>query len=127
MSASLETPLHKVRGLGASHSGTGHFWRQRVTAVAMLPLGLWFAYTVLGLAGTNVVAALAYFAHPLNAILLGAFTSTVAYHMYLGLQVVVDDYVHSIGMKMFLFLLIRFVAISTGVTCLFALVRIAAL
>lgn len=64
--SSLETPLHKVRGLGAAHSGTGHFWRQRVTAVALLPLGLWFAYTVLGLAGTNVVAPLSYFAHPID-------------------------------------------------------------
>ena len=122
--STAQTPLHKVRGLGASHTGTGHFWRQRVTAVALLPLGLWFAYTVLGLAGTNVVAALIYFEHPVNAILMGAFTSTLLYHMYLGLQTVVDDYVHGIGMKMFLFLLIRFVAIATGVTCIYALVRI---
>jgi succinate dehydrogenase / fumarate reductase membrane anchor subunit len=127
MRSSLETPLHKVRGLGASHSGTGHFWRQRITAVALLPLGLWFAYTVLGLAGTNVVAALHYFAHPVNAILMGAFTTILVYHMSLGLQVVVDDYVHSVGLKMFLMLLIRFAWIATGVTCVYALVRITSL
>ena len=46
--SSLQTPLHKVRGLGASHSGTGHFWRQRITAVALVPLGLWFAFAMLG-------------------------------------------------------------------------------
>jgi succinate dehydrogenase / fumarate reductase membrane anchor subunit len=123
--SSLETPLHKVRGLGAAHSGTGHFWRQRITAVALLPLGLWFAYTVLGLAGTSVVSALAYFAHPVNAILMGAFAGTLIYHMNLGLQVVIDDYVHSIGMKMALLLLLRFVWIATLVTCWFSLVRIA--
>ena len=56
--SSLQTPLHKVQGLGAPHSGTGHFWRQRVTAVALVPLALWFAYAMLGLAGTNEVAML---------------------------------------------------------------------
>lgn len=127
MSSSLETPLHKVRGLGASHSGTGHFWRQRATAVALLPLSLWFAFTVLGLAGTNVVAALSYFAHPVNALLMAAFAATLLYHMSLGLQVVIDDYVHTAGMRVFLLLVVRFVMIATMSTCLFALVRIAAL
>jgi succinate dehydrogenase / fumarate reductase membrane anchor subunit len=125
--SSLQTPLHKVQGLGASHSGTGHFWRQRMTAVALLPLGLWFAYTVLGLAGANVVAALAYLAHPWNALLMAAFAVTLLYHMSLGLQVVIDDYIHTAGMKIFLLLVVRFVMIATMSTCLFALVRIAAL
>jgi succinate dehydrogenase / fumarate reductase membrane anchor subunit len=124
---SLQTPLHKVQGLGASHSGTGHFWRQRITATALLPLGLWFAYTVMGLAGANVVAALSYLAHPWNALLMAAFAVTLLYHMSLGLQVVIDDYIHTAGMKIFLLLLVRFVMIATMSTCLFALVRIAAL
>jgi succinate dehydrogenase / fumarate reductase membrane anchor subunit len=124
---SLSTPRHKVQGLGASHSGTGHFWRQRVTAVALLPLGLWFAFTVLGLADTNVVAAISYFAHPWNAILMGAFAVTLLYHMSLGLQVVIDDYVHTAGVKIFLLLLVRFVMIATMATCLFSLIRIAGL
>ena len=125
--SSLETPLHKVQGLGASHSGTGHFWRQRMTAVALLPLGLWFAYSVLGLAGANVVAALTYLAHPWNALLMAAFAVTLLYHMSLGLQVVIDDYIHTAGLKIFLMLAVRFVMIATMSTCLFALVRIAAL
>jgi len=125
--SSLETPLHKVQGLGASHSGTGHFWRQRMTAVALLPLSLWFAYTVLGLAGANVVAALSYLAHPWNALLMAAFAITLLYHMSLGLQVVIDDYIHTAGLKIFLMLAVRFVMIATMSTCLFALVRIAAL
>ena len=95
--SSLQTPLHKVQGLGASHSGTGHFWRQRVTAVALVPLALWFAYAMLGLAGTNEVAVLSFLAHPWNALLMAAFAATLLYHMALGLQVVIDDYVHTAG------------------------------
>jgi succinate dehydrogenase / fumarate reductase membrane anchor subunit len=124
--SSLQTPLHKVRGLGASHSGTGHFWRQRITAVALVPLGLWFTFAILGLIGTNEVAILSFLAHPWNALLMAAFATTMLYHMSLGLQVVVDDYVHSTGMKIFCLLLIRFVMIATTVTCIFALIRIAA-
>jgi succinate dehydrogenase / fumarate reductase membrane anchor subunit len=122
-----ETPLHKVRGLGASHSGTGHFWRQRVTAVALAPLSLWFLYVMLGLAGTSEVTALQYLAHPWNAMLMAAFVIFSLYHAALGLQVVTDDYVHTAGMKIFLLLLVRFSVIAIGSTCLFALIRIAAL
>jgi succinate dehydrogenase / fumarate reductase membrane anchor subunit len=124
--SSLLTPLHKVRGLGASHSGTGHFWRQRITAVALVPLGLWFTFAILGLIGTNEVAVLSFLAHPWNALLMAAFAATMLYHMSLGLQVVVDDYIHSTGMKIILLLLIRFAMIATTVTCIFALIRIAA-
>jgi len=124
--SSLQTPLHKVRGLGASHSGTGHFWRQRITAVALVPLGLWFTFAILGLIGTNEVAVLSFLARPWNALLMAAFATTMLYHMSLGLQDVVDDYVHTTGMKIFCLLMIRFMMIATTVTCIFALIRIAA-
>jgi succinate dehydrogenase / fumarate reductase membrane anchor subunit len=123
---SLQTPLHRVEGLGASHSGTGHFWRQRITALALVPLGLWFTFAILGLAGTNEVAVLSFLAHPWNALLMAAFASILLYHMSLGLQVVVDDYVHGAGGRIFWLLLIRFVVIAAISTCLFALIRIAA-
>ena len=124
--SSLQTPLHRVQGLGASHSGTGHFWRQRITALALVPLGLWFTFEMVGLAGTNEVAVLSFLAHPWNALLMAAFASILLYHMSLGLQVVVDDYVHGAGARIFCLLLIRFVVIATISTCLFALIRIAA-
>lgn len=124
--SSLQTPLHKVQGLGASHSGTGHFWRQRVTAAALVPLGLWFTYAVLGLVGTNEVAVLSFLSKPWNAILLAAFVVTLLYHMVLGLQDIVDDYVHTAGMKVFLRIAILAFAIATGAVSLFALIRIAA-
>jgi succinate dehydrogenase / fumarate reductase membrane anchor subunit len=125
--SSLETPLHKVQGMGASHSGTGHFWRERVTAVALIPLSLWFLYVMLGLAGTSEVTALQFLAHPWNALLMAAFIVFSLYHAALGLQVVVDDYIHTAGAKIFLLLVIRFSVIAIGSTCLFAIVRIAAL
>ena len=125
--SSLQTPLHKVQGMGASHSGTGHFWRERVTAVALVPLSLWFLYAMLGLAGTSEVTALQFLAHPWNALLMAGFIVFSLYHAALGLQVVVDDYIHTAGTKIFLLLVIRFSVIAIGSTCLFAIVRIAAL
>jgi succinate dehydrogenase / fumarate reductase membrane anchor subunit len=125
--SSLQTPLHRVEGMGASHSGTGHFWRQRITAAALIPLSLWFLYVVLGLARASEVAAVSFLAHPWNALLMAAFTVTALYHAALGLQVVIDDYIHTPGMKIFLLLVVRFCVIATGSTCLFALIRIAAL
>ena len=122
---SAETPLHKVQGLGASHSGTGHFWRERVTAVALIPLSLWFAFVMLGLVDTNEVIWVQFLAHPWNAILMAAFAVTSLYHMSLGLQVVIDDYVHTAGMKVFLLLVVRVVVIAIIATCVFALIRIA--
>ena len=124
---SAETPLHKVQGLGASHSGTGHFWHERVTSVALIPLSLWFLYVMLGLSGTSEVTALQFLAHPWNAILMGAFVGFALWHMYLGLQVVIDDYVHTAGMKIFLMLVVRFGVIAIASTSIFAIVRIAAL
>ncbi|HEU4549859.1 MAG TPA: succinate dehydrogenase, hydrophobic membrane anchor protein [Rhizomicrobium sp.] len=122
----MNTPLQRVQGLGASHSGTGHFWRQRVTAVALVPLSLWFLYVAIGLAGTTEVSALVFLAHPWNAILMAAFVVIALYHAALGLQVVIDDYIHTAGSKIFFFLLVRFAVIATGSTCIFALLRIAA-
>ncbi|HKD48840.1 MAG TPA: succinate dehydrogenase, hydrophobic membrane anchor protein [Rhizomicrobium sp.] len=125
--SSLETPLHKVQGLGAAHSGTGHFWRERLTSVALIPLSLWFAYAVLGLIDTNEVAVVSFLAHPWNAILMAAFVVISFYHLSLGLQVVIDDYVHTAGTKLFLRLLITVLWIAGSLVSVFALVRIAAL
>jgi len=122
---SAQTPLHKVQGMGSAHSGTGHFWHERVTSVALIPLSLWFLYAMVGLAGTSEVTALQFLAHPWNAMLMGGFVCFSLWHAYLGLQVVVDDYIHTTGTKIFLLLAIRFAVIATGATCLFAIARIA--
>jgi succinate dehydrogenase / fumarate reductase membrane anchor subunit len=125
--SSLETPLHKVQGLGAAHSGTGHFWRERVTAVALIPLSLWFAYAMLGLVGTNEVAIVSFLAHPWNAILMGLFVVISFYHLSLGLQQILDDYVHAPGTKLFLRLAVTVIWVIASLVSVFALVRIASL
>ena len=124
---SMQTPLHKVQGLGASHSVTGHFWHERLTSVALIPLTLWFAYAMLGLANASEVAAISFLSRPINVILMAAFVIITLYHIKLGMQVIIDDYVHSPGAKMFLLLLVRFAVIATGSTAGFALLRIASL
>jgi succinate dehydrogenase / fumarate reductase membrane anchor subunit len=122
---SLETPLHKVQGMGSSHSGVSHFWRQRVTAAALIPLSIWFGVSVLGLIGAHEAATLAFLSQPLNAILMAFFVVILLFHMALGLQVVIDDYVHSNGQKLVLMLLMRGFSIAVGATAIFALLRIA--
>ena len=126
----METPLHKVQGLGSSHSGVKHFWRQRMTAAAMVPLAIWFAWSVVGLAGARESDVLFYltrsaFGLPLNAILMGAFIVIALYHMVLGIQVVIDDYVHSSGGKIFWMLFTRAATLAVAAVSLFALFRIA--
>jgi succinate dehydrogenase / fumarate reductase membrane anchor subunit len=126
----METPLHRVQGLGASHSGVRHFWRQRMTAAALVPLAVWFAWAVLGVAGGSEPQVLFYltrsaFGLPLNAILMGAFIVIALYHMVLGLQVIIDDYVHSGGGKIFWMLFTRAAALAVAAVSLFALFRIA--
>jgi succinate dehydrogenase membrane anchor subunit len=122
---SLETPLHKVRGMGSAHSGVSHFWRQRVTAAALIPLSIWFGVSLLGLVGAHEAATLTFLSQPLNAILMASFVIILLYHMALGLQVVIDDYIHNDGQKLALMLLMRLFAIAAGATSIFALLRIA--
>ncbi|HEY0107100.1 MAG TPA: succinate dehydrogenase, hydrophobic membrane anchor protein [Rhizomicrobium sp.] len=122
---SLQTPLHKVEGLGSSHSGVTHFWRQRVTAAALIPLAIWFAVSMLGLVGAHEAATLAFLAQPLNAILMAAFVVIAVYHMALGMQVVIDDYIYVSWQKLFLMLSVRAFSLAVIAASLYALLRIA--
>ncbi len=91
---SLESPLGKFLGRGSARDGTGHWWAQKLTAVALIPLSLWFAVAVLGMDSFAYQPVRAWIASPLNAILLILLTLSALYHSQLGLQVVVEDYVH---------------------------------
>ena len=122
---SLETPLHRVRGLGSAHSGAGHFLHQRVTAIALIPLTVWFAISIVGLVGASEVSVLIFLSHPLNAILMGAFVLCSLYHMAIGLQEVIVDYVPFEGFKLFLVLCDYGFAIAVAFASLLALLRIA--
>ena len=119
-----QTPLHKVQGMGSSHSGTGHFWRERVTALALIPLSLWFLYVMLGMVGASVVTPAQFFQHPWNGALMAAFISFSLYHASLGLQVVIEDYVHTAGTKIFSLLAIRGALLACWIVSIFAILRI---
>jgi succinate dehydrogenase / fumarate reductase membrane anchor subunit len=121
---SLQTPRHRVEGLGSAHSGVQQFWRQRVSGAALGFLSIWFAYVALGFVGAGQVPVLAFLQHPVNAVLMGAFMIVSAYHMALGLREVVEDYVHTNGLKIVLVLLIRVFASAVAIAAVVALLRI---
>lgn len=122
---SFRTPYAKVEGLGSAHSGVEHFWRQRVTAVALIPLSIWFAVGMLSLVGADRDTALAYLHQPLHAVLMVLFILAVLMHMTLGIQTVIEDYVTSEGRKIAALLINRTFAWAVGAASLFAMFRIA--
>lgn len=121
---SLETPLHKVEGLGSAHSGVSHFKHQRVTAITLIPLTIWFAVSALGLVGASEVSVLIFLSNPLNAVLLGTFILISLYHMALGIQEVIVDYVPHEGVKLFLMFCNYGFAFLVAAVCAIALLRI---
>lgn len=122
---SIQTPLGRVQGLGSAKSGTEHFWHQRLTAAALLPLTFWFVWMVARYAGAphaDVVAALG---SPINAALMLLFVIAGLYHMALGLRVVVEDYITVKGTKFALLFLVNFAAFAIAMICAVAVLRIA--
>lgn len=99
---SFRSPLGRVRGLGSAKDGTHHWWMQRVTAVAMLPLGVWFTVKVVRLAHADWETAVTAFASPLTTALTLLLIGAGFYHLKLGLQVVIEDYVHHKPTEVFL-------------------------
>lgn len=121
----LRHPIKVARGLGSSQSGVGHWWTQRVTAAALVVLMIWFVITVLGLLHASYATALATVAHPWNAILLIAFLVTMFWHAVLGLQVVIEDYVHTRWKEVLSLVLIKFLAVLGALASVLAVLRIA--
>lgn len=122
--SSLRTPLARVRGLGSAKSGTGHFWLQRLTAVANVVLALAFLCVVISLTGKPYAAAVATLGNPFVAILMLLFVISGAVHMRLGMQVIIEDYVHSEGLKIAAVMANTFFAIAVGAACAFALLKL---
>ena len=118
-------PLKVARGLGSSQSGVGHWWAQRVTAVALALLGVWFVLTVLCLLHADYATARAAVAKPWNALLLIAFVLSMFCHAVLGLQVVVEDYVHTRWKEVVLMVAIKFLAVLGALASVLAVLRIA--
>lgn len=121
----LRTPLGRVRGLGSARQGTSHFWRQRLTAVANIPLTLFFTGLVIALNGAGYEETRAALSNPLVAVLLVLLLVTVLIHMRLGMQVVIEDYVHSEGGKILLLMCNTFFAIALGAIGIFSILKLA--
>jgi succinate dehydrogenase / fumarate reductase membrane anchor subunit len=111
----MRSQLGRARGLGAARSGTAHWWAERVTSVALVPLTLWFVWSAIHLAGLPRAAMAAWASRPLTATLLVALVLTTFHHMQLGLQAVMDDYIHDERTRMLSLLAMK------GVTALLAL------
>ncbi|HXS89601.1 MAG TPA: succinate dehydrogenase, hydrophobic membrane anchor protein [Steroidobacteraceae bacterium] len=122
---SLRSPIGRVLGLGAAKEGVSHWWSQRVTSVALLLLGLWFVASLLRMANFEYEAVIAWIAGPVNAVLLLLLIATLVYHSLLGVQVVVEDYVHHHGLKIGTMLLLTFAHWAVAALAIFAVLRIA--
>jgi succinate dehydrogenase / fumarate reductase membrane anchor subunit len=118
-------PLKVARGLGSSQSGVGHWWAQRMTAAALVLLGVWFVVTVLCLLHADYATARAAVAKPWNALLLIAFVLSMFWHAVLGLQVVIEDYVHTRWKEVLLLVVIKFLAVLGALASVLAVLRIA--
>jgi succinate dehydrogenase / fumarate reductase membrane anchor subunit len=121
---SLRTPLARARGLGSAKEGVQHWWVQRVTAVALIPLSLWFVVSLIAVAGADYPTFIAWAGSPLNTALLVILLVSVFYHAMLGLQVVIEDYIHREWLKHSLLLSVNFALIFLGVIAVVSVLRI---
>jgi succinate dehydrogenase / fumarate reductase membrane anchor subunit len=120
----MRSPLARVRGLGAAHEGAHHWWGQRLTGIALVPLTLWFVWAVSGLLGADLAAFKLWLATGQNAVLLILLIVSGVHHAQLGLQVVIEDYVHSEGAKTVSLILVKLGAVFLGVINVFAVLKL---
>jgi succinate dehydrogenase / fumarate reductase membrane anchor subunit len=120
----MSTPLARVRGLGAARSGTGHFWRQRLTAVANVPLTIAFVLIVVSLLGRNHAAAAQILGSPLVAIVMLLFIVSITTHMRIGMQVIIEDYVHEEPARLILVMLNTFFTLAVALASAYGILRL---
>lgn len=118
------TPLKNVRGLGTAKTGTEHFVHQRLTATALVFLSIWFLVFVVSLAGADYATAVATVSKPWNAVLLVGFLIAMFWHAQLGLQVVLEDYIHNSLLALALQTTVKFIAVLGAIVSVFAVARI---
>jgi succinate dehydrogenase / fumarate reductase membrane anchor subunit len=121
---SMRTPLARVKGLGAAGHGVEHWWIHRVTAVSNVPLIISFVIIVAALAGSSYEQAIAIISHPLVAIILILAVISVTNHMRLGMQIIIEDYVHEKGYKIVAVIANNFYAVIIAVACLYAILKV---
>jgi succinate dehydrogenase / fumarate reductase membrane anchor subunit len=124
MNSDLRTPLSRARGLGSARAGLHHWWAQRLTAVALIPLVVWFAISLIMMTGADYNVVRAWIGSPVVMVLLILTIVIGLHHGQLGMQVVIEDYVHNDGVKLAFIILMRFVAVLFGLAAIVAILRI---
>lgn len=122
---SYRTPIKRAVGLGSAKDGVHHWWIQRLTAIALVPLLIWFSFGIAVNAGADYEAARAWIGSPVVTVLLIALIATACHHMQLGLQVVIEDYVHAKGVAMTCIILVKFVSVLLALAGIVAVLLIA--
>lgn len=120
----FRSPLGRAMGLGSAKAGFGHWWTERITAVALIPLSIWFIASLIVHSGSSYEAFIGWIGSPITAILMVLLLTTLFWHAALGLQVVVEDYVHS-GAKIWLLLATRFACFALAAAGIVATLRVA--
>ena len=120
----MSTPLKHVRGLGPAKSGTEQFWRQRLTAIANVPLTIAFVLIVVALLGRNHAAVVQILGSPLIAVIMLLFIVSVTTHMRIGMQVIIEDYVHDENWKLVILMLNTFFSFAVGLAAVFAILKL---
>jgi len=123
--ASLRSPLGRARGLGSAKAGVGHWWAQRVTALALIPLTLWFVASVVSLAGASHGEVVAWLGRPHNAVLMLALVWATFWHAALGLQVVIEDYIRAEGLRLAAILAAKGMMLLMGLFAALAVLKVA--
>jgi succinate dehydrogenase / fumarate reductase membrane anchor subunit len=121
----LVSPLARARGLGSAKQGFAHWWAQRVSALALLPLTLWFVWSIVALTGADQGSVQAWLSRPATAILMSLLVIATFYHLSKGVQVVIEDYLHREGVKLTALLLVNGLIVLTAAAALFTILHVA--
>jgi succinate dehydrogenase / fumarate reductase, membrane anchor subunit len=121
---SLRSPLSRVEGLGSAKDGTAHWWSQRVTAVALIPLTLWLMFSLLTLPALDYDTVRIWLSVPISGFLATLLVAVTTYHSYLGTTVIVEDYVHTTGMKVLTLTTLKFLYVLCGGVGIFGILRV---
>ncbi len=122
---SMRTPLARARGLGASHSGVAAWWAERLTSAALVPLSVWFVVSVIVLLGSPRAVVAHWVGRPVDTVLLLALIAMTFHHMQLGLQVVIEDYVHVESAKLIGLLVMKAITILLALACAISVLKMA--
>jgi succinate dehydrogenase membrane anchor subunit len=120
----MKTPFARVRGLGTAHSGTEHFWMQRLTGIANLPLIIAFLVVIVSLVGSSQASVIATLSNPFVAMILLAALISVLIHMRIGMQVIIEDYVHTELRKIVLLMANTFFTLAVAIAAIYAILKI---